>query len=330
MRKIEELIKEYCAQHLPPEPRWIAFLNRRLPQIAVRFDAVRPLQLEIEDHLQSSFEASLADGQSPENAWKHAREQFGDLSLLSREISRSRNRSEYCLLIRLMALALLVALPPGNSPLPFPQRFIDGKSLSYMAACILLGFVLTRRRDRESIRKFAFCGAWLALLWGIVQAIAIEIDPASVGSVIALMIMAAFYGLFLAAPSTRGWKLMAMFSLCQTGVLIALIRSGIVSMHAMRLDFTLWPMVGTASVTMMIVGFMVFDLRKLTNRLAGLAGFGMFYSYCAIMQQLRLPVDGLSLTLATSIPFLVAAIFMIPIRKIQNCLLEGASAKIIL
>ncbi len=51
MRDIEDLIEEYCAQNLLPEPVWIAFLNRRFPEIARRFDGIRSMQREIQDHL---------------------------------------------------------------------------------------------------------------------------------------------------------------------------------------------------------------------------------------------------------------------------------------
>jgi hypothetical protein len=104
MREIEGLINEYCAQNLPLEPAWITFLNRRFPKIAAHFDSIKSVQWEIEDHLQSSFEASLAKGQSPETAWKYAKDHFGDLTLISKEIYKARTKSRYCLLIRIMAL----------------------------------------------------------------------------------------------------------------------------------------------------------------------------------------------------------------------------------
>jgi hypothetical protein len=317
MRKIEGLIKEYCAQNLPLEPAWITILNRRFPRLAARFDGIKSVQWEIEDHLQTAFEASLSKGQSPENAWKNAKDQFGDLSRISREIFRARSRSRYCLLIRLMALILLIDLPAGISPLPFPERFIQGESLSFMAVCIVLGFLMTRRRDLESVRKFAYYGTWMALLWGLLQAIVMEMKPWNAGRPTALIIMSTFYGLFLVAPSVRGWKPIAMFALCQIGVQIPLVRSGIVPIHPMRLDLSLWPMVATASVVTIVVGLMVFDIRRLANRLTGLAGFGMFYCYCQILQSLTRPVDALSLVLATSIPLLAAALVILPIRKIR-------------
>jgi hypothetical protein len=111
MRGIEALIKEYCARFLPHEPIWITILNRGFPKIAARMDGTKSVQLEIEDHLRSSYEAYLSKGQSSDNAWKLAQDHFGDAALISHEIYKARTQTYKCLMVRFLAIIALITLP---------------------------------------------------------------------------------------------------------------------------------------------------------------------------------------------------------------------------
>ena len=226
MRDIESLIKEYCAQNLPSEPIWVAILSRQLPKLAARFDSAKSGQREIEDHLRDSCEALLLKGQNSENAWKLAQDHFGDVTLISREILKARTKSYKCLMVRFLAIIAIFALLLGQNARLSVVQFFHPPSLSLMAACAAAGFLIMRKRDFESLRKYALYGAWLGLLWGIFRVMTVDIQT-ELGGAIAMVLLSTFYGLFLAFPTARGSVAAIMMVFCQLGVLISLARVGI-------------------------------------------------------------------------------------------------------
>ena len=143
MRDIEALIAEYCAQDLPPEPLWITIVNRQFPRIAKHLDAVKSVRWEIEDHLRNSYEAFRSKEQSPDLAWKSAREHFGNAALISQEICRVRSQSHKCLILRILAIITLLALPVGKTAqLRFPP-FFSPSLLFFLAICAVAVILLS-------------------------------------------------------------------------------------------------------------------------------------------------------------------------------------------
>jgi hypothetical protein len=326
MRDIESSIKEYCAQNLPSEPIWVAILNQQLPKLAARLDSARSVQREIEDHLRESYEAFLFKGQNPPNAWKLAQDHFGDVTLISREILKARTQSYKCLTVRFLAIIAIFALPLGkNARFSFVQ-FFHPPSFCLIAAGAAVGFLIMRKRDFESLRKYALYGAWLGLLWGIFRAITVKDIPTELGGAIAMVLLSTFYGLFLALPTARGSVAAIMMVLCQLGVLISLARVGILSLYPGVVDVDLLKIVAAFSIVSILVGLSVFDIRKLHRRLAGVAVFGMVFAYIQILSSLTRPHATLfSFVCATSIPPLVAILIIFPIHKLQGYLLHEAN-----
>jgi hypothetical protein len=325
MRDIEALIAEYRAQNLPPEPRWITILNRRFPKMARRIDGIKSVQREIQDHLRDSYEAFLSKGQSPELAWKSAQEHFGDAALISQEICNARVQSRKCWIIRILAFIALLALPVGNTAqLRIPQ-FFSPSLLFFMAVCATAGILITRKRDAISLRKYMLCSAWLSLFFGIFRAFTVD-SPQKLGSAVAIILLSTFYGLFLAAPSVRGFIPAAMMVICQAGVLIPIVRFGIVSVYPPAVDISLLKTVAAFSIVSALVGLTVFDVRRLHRRLAGVAAFSMVYGYTHILSSLTRDNGNLFYLLcASSVPPLVALLMVLPIQKLQHRLLREAN-----
>jgi hypothetical protein len=326
MRDIEALIKEYCAQNLPSEPIWITILNRRFPKIAARLDATRSVQREIADHLRDSYEASLSKGQNPEDAWKLAQEHFGDVAVISREIHKARAQSYKCVLVRFLAIVALFVLPLGKIARIRIQAFFSPSLLFLLAVCVAVGFLITRKRDRDSLRKYAFYGAWLGLAWGIVLTLIHAKDPSELGAGVAMILLSTFYGLFLAAPKSRGFVSIAMMLICHVGVLVPLARFGLLSFYPDKIDAGLLGMTAAFSLVSVLVGLTVFDIRKLHRRLSGVAAFSLVFAYIQILSNLtRSNASLLTFAFATSIPPLIAVLAVLPIRKLQGYLLREAN-----
>lgn len=324
MHNIETSIGEYCAENLPSEPFWITVLNRRFPRITVRCNLIKSMKWEFEDHLRNSYEAYLSKGEDPESAWKLAREHFGDVAVISREIRKARMQSETCILIRLLAVFALIILPLGNYAGISIPSFIQGTSLGLMAACAAAGFLITRKRDSDSLREYALYGAWFGLLWGVYHAITVD-DMSKIGSAIAITLISTFYGLFLAAPSRRGIVPPAMMGVCQAGVLISLIRFGLVSPYPGTLDASVLKTAAIASLITILVGLIFFDIRRVHRRLAGMAAFGMVSTYIQILCNLSGAYPTIfDFLFATSIPPLIAVLVAMQIPKLQNLRLKKA------
>jgi hypothetical protein len=321
MRDIEALIAEYCAQYLPPEPVWITVLNRRFPKISKRLDAIKSVQWEIQDHLRNSYEAFLSKGQSPELAWKSAQDRFGDAALISLEIREVCAQSHKCLLIRFLAVVMLLMLPLGSNARLQILQFFHPLLLFLMAACAAAGILITRKRDSASLRRYAFCGAWLGLIWGVIR-VASTNAPEKLGAGIAAILLSTFYGLFLAAPSARGIIPAAMMLICHIGVLIPCMRAGLLFCYPDTVNLSLLKIVLAFSIVSVLVGLTVFDVRRLHRRLSGVAAFSMVFGYIQILSNLTRDNGNLFYLLCvTSIPPLVAVLMALPIRKLQDRLL---------
>jgi hypothetical protein len=324
MHDIENLIAEYCAQNLPPEPAWIVFLNRRFPKIAKRLDGIKSVQWEIEDHLRNSYEAFLSKGQSPELSWNSAQEHFGDAALISQEIRRVRAQSSKCLTIRCLAIIMLLVLPLGDIARIQIPSFFSPSILFFMGACAAIGFLITRKRDNATLRRYALYGAWIGLAWGVVLVVMAD-EPAKVGIGIAAILLSTFYGLFFAAPTARGVVPVAMMVLCHVGVLIPCARFEILPLYRGAPDVSLLKTVAAFSIVSVLVGLTVFDVRRLPRRLAGVAAFGMVFSYMKILSNLtHANASVFYLVCATSIPPLVAVLMMLPLGKLQDHLFREA------
>jgi hypothetical protein len=322
MRDVETLITEYCAHNLPAEPIWITILNRWFPKITARMDYLKSAQFEIEDHLRNSHEAYLAKGHGTEEAWRLAKEHFGNIDLISKEICRARALSCKCLTVRLIAIGILFILSLNFARIRFRQ-FLHPESLCLMAVCVTVGYLITRKRDMDSLRKYAIYGAWIGVFWGIIRAITLQ-NLSTLGAAVAMILMSTFYGLFLAVPSARGWGLAAMTIGCQLGMSIAFMRLGFMTLYPTRLDPTL-PILGLgAMLCSLLVGLTVFDIRRLHQRLAGLAVFGMVFAWIDICVDLTGAHSILELVFATSIPVMLSFMIELPIRKLQGCLLKEA------
>jgi hypothetical protein len=323
MRDIDELIKDYCAEILPPEPLWVAALNRWFPRIAARIDMLRSAQLEIEDHLRSSFGDHISKGHNAEAAWDLAREKFGDPVLISGEISRVRLQSRRCLLVRLLALAAFCALPLGKLDPIHPGWFISVNALSSLGVCVAVGTLVTRKRDADSVRKYAFCGAWIGLILGMLKAATVERLELA-GDAVAWILLSVFYGLVVAAPAARGLAAAAMVVLGHAGVLIPLIRFGILAPNFNPLEPALLHVAAIASLVSLLFSLVVFDFRKLHRRLTGMAVFGMFLCYVWIFRNFK-PCLGMELVFPVSLPLLTAAFMALPIRVLQKLMLRDAA-----
>jgi hypothetical protein len=325
MHDIESSIKAYCAQNLPFGPAWVRILSRRFPGTATRLYSVMSGQREIEDHLRDSYEAFLFKGQNPQNAWKLAQDHFGDVALISREILKVRTQSRKCLTVRFLAIIAIFALPLGKNARLSLVSFFHPPSLCLMAACAAAGFLIMRKRDFESLRKYVLYGAWLGLLWGIFRAITVRDIPTELGGAIAMVLLSTFYGLFLVLPTARGSVAVIMMVLCQLGVLISLARVGILSLHPGVVDVDLLKTVAAFSIVSVLVAFAVFDIRKLHRRIAGIAVFGMVFSNMQILSNLTRPHATLfGFVCTTSIPPLIAILILLPIHKLPGCLLHEA------
>jgi|WetSurSiteA1Bulk_404760.scaffolds.fasta_scaffold06891_4 hypothetical protein len=326
MRDIEELIKEYCAQHLPPEPAWIGVLNRRFPKISSWMDSAKSVQREIEDHLRDSYEAALSKGQSAEDAWRLEQERFGDVAVISREIQKARAQSCKCMMVRFLAVVALFVLPLGEIARIRIPAFFSPSLLFFLAACMGVGFLITRRRDWDSLRKYAFYGAWLGLIWAMVYTIIHVKDPSKLGAGAAIMLLSTFYGLFLAAPKSHGLVSIAMMLLCHVGVLIPLARFGLLSFYPDKIDAGLLGMTAALSLVSVLVSLAIFDIRKLPRRLAGVAAFSMVFAYIQILGNLtRSNASLLAFIFATSLPPLTAVLITMQFQKLQRLLLREAN-----
>ncbi len=325
MHDIEILIREYFAQHLPPEPIWIRILSKRFPGIATLLDGAKSVRREFECHLRDSYEANLLKGQSPDAAWKLAQERFGDAAVISREIQKARAQSYRCVLIRFLAVAALFALPLGQIARIRIPAFFNASLLFFLVVCAAVGFMITRKRDIDSLRRYAFYGSWLGLAWGLFYSLVYAGDPSKLGAGIATIILSTFYGLFLAAPKSRSLVSIAMMLLCHVGVLIPTARFGLLSFYADGIDAGVLWMTAAFSLVSVLVGLTVFDIRKLHRRLAGVAAFSMVFAHIQILSNLTRPnASLLNLIFATSLPPLIAVLITMQIQKLQACLLREA------
>jgi len=325
MHNIEATIKEYCAKNLPTEPVWISFLERRFPKIAGTIDGSQSMRQEFVDHLQDSYQSHIENGYSNEDAWKLAQEYFGDTELLSQEIRKTRRQSYKCLLVRILAIIAYLVLPLGNEArFGFPQ-FLHPQVLFIMTACAVLGYWITRKRDLVSLRKYALYGAWIGLFWGLFEAMTIANDPSRCGRPVSLMLISTFYGLFLAAPAARRLVPAAMLILCQMGMVIAFLHSGIFPLISGGIDVRTLKMTAAACVVSLLAGFLVFDIRRLHRRIAGIAALGMVFTWIELLLQMRGPQSISALIFATSLPPLIAVLMIVPIQKFQQYLLLEAS-----
>ena len=321
MRDIEELIREYCSQRIPPEPIWLTILNRRFPKIAARMDSAKSVQREIEDHLRDSYEAALSNGQNPEDAWKLAQERFGDVAEISREIQKARAQSYKCMMVRFLAVVALFVLPLGEIARIRIPAFFSPSLLFFLAVCMGVGFLITRKRDWDSLRKYAFYGAWLGLICAMVYTIIHVKDPSKLGAGVALMLLSTFYGLCFAAPKSGGLVSIAMMLLCHVGVLIPL--AGLLSFYPDKIDTGVLWTTAAFSLVSVLVGLTVFDIRKLHRRLAGVAAFSMVFAYVKILSNLTSSnASLLALIFATSLPPLIAVLIAMQFRKLQGFLLR--------
>ncbi|HTY64697.1 MAG TPA: hypothetical protein VMG30_20785 [Acidobacteriota bacterium] len=326
MREIDAVIREYCDQSLPAAPAWIRILEPRFPRIAARLDSGRSVRREIEDHFRDSYEAGLSNGQNPDSAWQFARDHFGDVEHISKEIRKARTQSYTCLSIRLMAIIALIVLPLGKLARLHPPEFLHLPSLGLMAASAAVGLLITRKRDLESLRNYALYGSWLGLLYGIFRAVTVQKAPSEIGAAIAMILLSTFFGLFLAAPASRGYLAVIMMALCQFGVLISMKRVGILFLRPGVFDADLVKTVAAFSVVSVFFGLVVFDIRKLHRRLPAVAVFGMVFACIRILSNLRRPYASLIyFVCATSIPPLMAVLMALPIHKLQKRLLQKAS-----
>jgi hypothetical protein len=326
MHNIEATIKEYCVKNLPAEPVGIRLLERKFPRIAGFIDSSQSMRQEFEDHLRDSYQAYIEKGHSDEDAWKLAQEHFGDTELLSQEIRKIRRQSYKCLLVRFLAILAYVVLPLGNEAQIGITSFIHPQAIFLMAACAVLGYWIKRKRDSVSLRKYALYGAWLGLFWGLFEAMTMAAnDPSRVGRPIALMLLSALYGLFLAAPAARRLVPAAMLMLCQMGMCIAFLRSGIFPLLSGGFDARTLKLTAAACAVSLLVGFLVFDIRKLHRRIAGIAALGMVFAWIELLMQMRGPQSIAALICATSLPPLIAVLMISPIKKLQQFLLQEAS-----
>jgi hypothetical protein len=325
MHNIEAAIKEYCAKNLPPEQAWIRFLERRFPKIAGTMDVSQSMRKEFADHLQDSYQAHIEKGNSADDAWKLAQKHFGDTELLSREIRKIRRQSCKCLLIRFLAILAYVVLPMGNEARIGITSFIHPQAIFLMAACAVLGYWITRKRDSVSLRKYALYGAWLGLFWGLFEATTMAAnDPSRCGMPIAFMLLSTFNGLFIAAPAARRLVPASMLILCQAGVSIALLRSGLFPLISGGIDARTLKMAAAACVVSLLAGLLIFDIRKLHRRTAGIAALGMVFTWIKLLVHIRGPQSIGALVLATSLPALIAVLMILPIQKLQQFLLQEA------
>jgi len=319
------LIPEYCRQNLPPDPVWISALSRHFPRFAARLDGAASVQREIEDHLRNSYEAGLLKGQDPESAWQLARDHFGDIARIAQEVRKARAQSCKCLATRFLAVLALVFLPLGKIARLQIPTFIHVPSFGLMAACAAIGYLITRKRDFISLRKYALYGAWLGLLWGIGRVLTIK-DASEMGAPIAMILLSTFYGLFFAAPTARGAMTTLMMVLCQFGVLASLARIGMLSLHPHAVDAAFLKMVAEFSIVAVLVGLIVFGIRKLHLRLAGVAVFGMVFAQMQILSNMTSSNSALlDFMCATSIPPLMAVLIVLPIYRLQEHLLQKAN-----
>lgn len=175
------------------------------------------------------------------------------------------------------------------------------------------------------LRKHALGGAWLGLLLGIIQAITVD-RIESAGGAVSMILLSAFYGLFLATPAARGFVLMAMIAICHVGILIPLVRFGLLSQDPrVALDAAWLKTAAMASIISLLVGLVVFDIRRLRRRFAAVAIFGMFVCYCQVLTHLHGPLAGLELVFTSSIPVLTAGLILLPLGKLQSRLPHNAN-----
>jgi hypothetical protein len=325
MHNIEAAIKEYCARNLPTEPAWITFLERRFPEISGTIDASQWMRKEFADHLQDSYQSHFEKGHSPDDAWRLAQEHFGDTELLAKEIRKIRRQSCKCLLVRFAAIIALLVLPSGKYAKISPHTFLHPQALFLMAVCVILGYWITKKRDSASLRKYALYGAWLGLFWGIYGVAKAGNDTALMGRPVSFMLISTFYGLFFAAPASRRFFPAAMLMICQIGMSITLLRGFHLTLVPETVDFSTLKMTLAACTVSMIAGLIVFDIRKLHQRIAGIAALGMIFAWIKLLVNLTAPPCLLSSIFATSLPPLIAVLMILPIKKIQQFLLQEAS-----
>jgi hypothetical protein len=316
MLKIEISISEYCEKNLSPEPAWIVALNRRFPRIASRLDITKSIQLEIADHLRSAYEAFLSKEQDPEKAWQQAQDRFGDPSIIADEIRNMRAQSCKCLMIRLFAMIILFILPLGKfAHLSFPT-FFKPDLLFFIALFAATTSLITRKRNFSSLRQYALYGSWIALAWGVFRMITLPNDPSLFGGVIAVILMSTFYGLFIAAPSSEGLIPPVMIVMCHIGVLTSLMRLGMLDLNLSSINVFQLKNIAPSCIVSILIALIVFDIRRLHLRTAGVASFAMIFAYINILRDMTRPYDSIPmLLLATSIP---ALIMLFSIKSIQT------------
>jgi hypothetical protein len=326
MHNIEAIIREYCAKTIPDEPSWKSILEHKFPKFAGSMDASLSIRQEFEDHLHSSFQSYLEKGKCSEDAWRLAKEHFGDMDFLAREIKKARNRSYKCLSLRLSAIIAFMLLPLGAAERIRFATFIHPQVLFLMAGCMIAGYWITRNRDFVSLRQYALYGTWLGLFYGLFEAMTmVANDPLRMGRPISFMLMSMLYGLFIADPGARKFAATAMLLTCQIGMATALIRSGIVPLVSRGVDAGIMKMLAEACIAALLAGFLVFDIRKLHRRIAGIAALGMFYAWIGQLTELRGLQSVEALIATTSLPALIAILMISPIQKLRQYMLREAS-----
>jgi hypothetical protein len=272
------------------------------------------MRKEIEQHLRESFDSHLGESMDDATAWRHAREQFGDMELVCSRIEAAQLQFYRHLFIRSAAiLVFFVFMALDWIRLVW---LISGRAFVFFGGGAISGWLLMRKRNPSVAWRFAYWGAWLGLIMGVAQAVTAK-GADGVGPGVALALLSAFYGLFLAEPGKKGSDPVLMITVCQAGILIPLAH-----LNLFPLYFSNHPLIllGTSILGCagaLVAGLVLYGYSKISQRFVGVSMFAMTFCYCRLLSS-GYHISILELLMTASLSMFMTTFFLLRLRAAEN------------
>lgn len=313
MSEIDGIIRKYCDEKMGSLTAGIRCVERMTPRFLHAATPAGSMRREIEDHLLDSYQCHLREGADAESAWGKTKEQFGDMTCISREMRTAQMKFYRHFFLRLTAVAAVFAVF-SSQVFPFAW-FISMPALAFLAGGAALGWLIKRELNPDLLRKSALGGAWFGLLVGLALALSVD-QAANAGFAIALILMSVFYGLVLAAPGKKGPAPILMIVLCNVGILVALARLNICPLYVQAPTLALLKVSAVGFTVALIGGLAIFGCTRVSRSLVGVSTLAMVLCYFQMF-------DGtyrfslFDLVAATALSMLMTSFFLMRLRVFQ-------------
>jgi hypothetical protein len=315
MPEIDRMIREYCELGVIFRPAWLRKAERIFPSFLYSRTPAGAMQKEIQQHLRESFDCHRGKSMDDATAWLHTKEQFGDIELVRSKIEAAQQQYYRHLLIRSAAILIfLVFMAVDWIRLTW---LISGNALVFFGGGAISGWLLMDKRNSSHVWRSAYWGAWFGLFMGARQAVTAHC-PDGVGPGVALALLSAFYGLFLAEPGKRGLDPVLMIIVCQAGILIPLAR-----LHIFPLYFSHHPLILLSTSILgcmgaLLAGLSFYGYSKISRRFVGVSMFAMTLCYCRLLNS-GFPISILELLMTAALSMLMATFFLLRLRAAEDC-----------